>query len=1678
MLLSALTMTAFAAISPSAAHAQLDPISVRLSPDESSVRRGEVLTFDAQAINFAGGDLLRSDASGGVAIAIEIPLGFRFKSGVVELIGGQTVKIDAPDAIESPALLLPAGRQFLNLGQGQTIRVRYQLIAGSAVKANTIVRHRVQLVDSTGAALSSEVNARIRVEPDPEFDEGIVIGKVFCDADGDGVQDTGELGLGGARVLADTGWYADTDRAGQYHLRSLKPGNHLIKLDKASLPPGSKLTTSERDLIYVTRGLPTKVNFGVVCGVLTDVRPDNVTRIDTGEASAMNTVKAGPLPVVTLSGGADDLLLRIDATNVPATTPTLGILAPRRLADGTRATLTSVNVPWRPGPLTQAIVFQTKFEGPADPARPWRLEVHHVDGDTRTLARAFFGRGDVPTQIPWDGTEAAGVVTALQRGGVYDARLVVGEATGTVASAPLTIGASHGFVVSKKNDVTLRRGLFLQKTMTPRGKVKTALARAKRALARGDGGLIVVEVHTDVGDNPAEEAMKSRRAAYAIQEYAQNVLKLPKNQFYAVGLGGSRPLRPNIGERNRAFNRRVEIIVLPKEAGELPAPPVAAQRRGVTVQGKAIPLEADGRFVYTSSRPEGRPLSVVLTSPTGARRTVLLGDVGVRAPVAPVEPETEAPREVDPAAPAVDAGGALVVPDSIDITTPKLDPAAETLRSTEPAGLAKLDVPEVSVRGPGTPLAEDPLRRFGGQQLREALGSEAVMVGQAPVAAGDGPPVTAGDLQVALPPKGVALSTMRLFVNGTTHTNNTITINGKRAVVRDDGVFDALVDVPSGNSDLVILSRDKSGHEARIVWPIIVSDSEFFLLALADGVGGQVGARLQELDTYHKTDDGSLFLAGRGALYAKGRISGTSLAKDIFVTAHVDSTKEREFEAFYDQVIDPARDYVIFGDASEDVQDVNARGKFYILVEADKSKFKLGSFHTNIEGLHLLRYNRTYYGGLLDVDTTIEKGFDFKLKAFVSEDNRELVRRHDEVRATGGSLYYLSSKEIVAGSEQVSLVVREVGTQMELGRVKLNRQSNYRVDYQLGRITFAGPVSSTMDSLFQIDGHQPFTGRSVLDGHEVWVVVDYESRAVSAAGNVAFGGHMRQEIAGVVEIGGGYVSEGRPAGVGDGDTADYQLFGVDLKVKIAEKTQVTAEWSRSIEVAGVSRVSTDGGLAYGVLSRAGGADEGDAFRLGLDSDVGELFEVEGLDLDVRGWWQLLEEGYHSTGMAYQQGTEKWGGEAIWKITHQDRLQLRYDGGTVLVVDQDFDTGFRAVKRNRVIAHYERDFGPAEAFVEAGYGQHRDDFDGAVHDTGSGAIGVRWHATDDLTLSVSQEALLSGDDDYLGEGYERRLTTNVGLDYSLTDDIALRLGQSVRWNGDSATRFGFRTKMEGGGSMYFEDRLQHGERNGRLLHSMVVGADQPFGETGDGRVFSEYRLDSGVGGRTNRAVMGLAKRFQLADGVKVTAAYERNQAVGGFDAGASRDTISGGLEIVAPKVARFGGLYEVRYDRGGPGDTPINQVQALARNALDLKLGGDFTIMGIVNYTITQDLDSREFAREELEATAGLAYRPLSVDWLALIVRYSRAVDRERSSGSPGLAGLGGLGGLSGAANPVEQKTVTDLGSIAAIFELPGRLQLTEKIAYRHMKVDVTELPQSESDMLFWINRLAFNLVAD
>ena len=1604
----------------------------RIQASRSTIRRGEIITFTYEVRNNRLGRIARTGNGGGLIVRATVPEGFTYvpHSAVIEAPG---VRAPALEPAQSTTLAFGldggnAGLLGVELDPAAVMRLTYQVGAGSSVRpGRTYSSSAVALLNggaSGGTPIGAEVKADVRVEGDPEFDESAVVGKVFCDHDGDGRQGGDEPGVGGVRVYADHGWYADTDATGKWHLKKLKPGNHLFKVDENTLPPGSKLTTPVKRLLLLTRGLILHANFGVTCQFESVGPQGGVRRPARAGGGAVTPVDEAPkdVPVVTVAGRLDTLSLAVDGVVQPPLRVEMTLVPPGRDGEPKSAPNTR-NVVWTPANLVDPLVFDVRAWSPSDAYVSWKLQVFVVEEEGERLVRERIGTGRPPKRLTWDGTDPSGGMSVLRRGKAHHIRLTVADGRGEVAtSGSAVVGASYGAKVAVIADQRLPSAGFT-KALKPPASMVRSIAKLRKAISSNPGSRLLLAVHTDDTGELERDIARTKRQAYELGEAVKKALSLPEDRLLAVGYGSTRPLRPNDNERNRTVNRRVDVQLLPPDVtSQLKQPPAPAVKARVSIGGQAVTPARDGSFVKTVGRPASGRLAVRLVSAAGISRSASLW---VGAPGHPV-----------------------------------VKKAAEPEKKAAAVGEATVGKPTATLsKGDAKPLESDSLRRFGGQALRDALGTTSILLGEGPSGPGE-PAITAAELKVNLPPRGVKLSTTRLFVSGTTHPDNAVSINGQAVVVSSDGRFGSSVQLPWGTSSLRIVSTDKGGHTAKIDWPLEVANTELFLLGLVDGALGQIEVTLPGGTDDTRMETGPIFLQGRGAAYVKARVSGTDLGKDLFITAHVDTAKRREFEAFYDQVIDPGRDYLIIGDASDEIQDAKARGPLYLLVELDKSKLRIGSIRTEFEGVELFRYNRSFYGAELDFDKAFAEGWDTKLQAFVTEDTEQLTRGHDELRATGGSLYYLAARDLVVGSEKVAVVVRERDTGMELARATLRRDLDYRLDYMAGRVTFQAPLPSTFDALFTIGGLQPFTARDILNGHEVWAVVDYETRQQTIGGDISFGVHGSQTFFGIVEAGGGYLQEGRA------DGNHYKMLGGHLKVRPKAGTLVSAEVAQALEVDGLAQVSTDGGLKYRRLSRSGDEVLGLAIKAGLDSHLGQLFDVD-LNLRLTGYYQLIEAGFHSAGTTLEQGMEKFGGGATYKPTEDDTIAVRYDGATVLVPDQAFSSGFRGVARNRLTGSYGRQINRLGLMVEGGWGQHRDDADGVVYDTGSAALGASYRVTDRFELGLRQEAVFGGQDEIVGDDTMDKLRTSLTASYQLTDELALSGGQELRWNGDNATRFGIRTRLSDTSSLYFEQRMMDPENGrGRMLHSSVVGAET-LTRDGSGRMYSEYRLDSGVGGRVNRAVAGVGKTFELAKGVKLALAYERTQTFGGFEGKSARDVLSTGLEILPFDGVKYGGRFEVRWDRGDEVAIGRELVQIVALNALDVKLTEDLTLMGAVNYTLTQNLTDRAVDREEFEGTAVIAYRPVKLDWVTLIARYTRLLEQETVTRTDLLTGQD---------TQVNVGRASHLISFAGILELPFRLQIAEKVAFKHAVEVAPDLDDARAETLLWVNRLGLHVL--
>ena len=195
----------------------------------------------------------------GIRIVDRFPAGFKYVVGSARL-DGQPV-----DPIIN-GLEMSWDNLTLQVNQEKTIK--FLLVVGSGVTEGEYVNRAQVLNTATGAAVSGEATATVRVVHDPDFDCTDFIGKVFDDRNLSGQQDPGENGLAGVRVVTVRGLIATTDEHGRFHItcaavpNEVRGSNVILKLDDRSLPTGFRVTTENPRVQRATRGKMIRFNFG------------------------------------------------------------------------------------------------------------------------------------------------------------------------------------------------------------------------------------------------------------------------------------------------------------------------------------------------------------------------------------------------------------------------------------------------------------------------------------------------------------------------------------------------------------------------------------------------------------------------------------------------------------------------------------------------------------------------------------------------------------------------------------------------------------------------------------------------------------------------------------------------------------------------------------------------------------------------------------------------------------------------------------------------------------------------------------------------------------------------------------------------------------------------------------------------------------------------------------------------------------------------------------------------------------------------------------------------------------------------------------------------------------------------------------------------------------------------
>lgn len=494
---------------------------------------------------------------------------------------------------------------------------------------------------------------------------------------------------------------------------------------------------------------------------------------------------------------------------------------------------------------------------------------------------------------------------------------------------------------------------------------------------------------------------------------------------------------------------------------------------------------------------------------------------------------------------------------------------------------------------------------------------------------------------------------------------------------------------------------------------------------------------------------------GKLAYYLKGKVRGKYL-----VTSSLDTDRDKN-ELFRN--LDPDKYYPVYGDESNlNASDSDTQGIFYLLVEWDKSSAKWGNFATEFTDTKLAQFNQTLYGSKVHLESvaTNEHGdANTKLIAFNATVHQKSA--HNEFLGTGGSLFYLKHKDIVEGSQNIRLEVRDRLTGLVLSTKAMESGFDYTIDYDSGRVTFSKPVS-------MVAGSDLLISTQLLEGNPVYVVVDYSYEDINPLTETTAGVRAQKAIGERAVIGGTYVKE-------EQSRTDYQLTGTDTKIYIGENTTITGEYAETESETGNNFVSTDGGLSFTGLPNDSNSS-GKAYATTLES-----YFLEN-SLGVTANYQWIDRNFSTANTGSEQGKELIGFMTTYDVDETLRLvfmhdiQRLLDGGNAQSSSQvgASETQTTTVQAAKTLAHL-------KITSELRHQTVKRSVDASA-ETGSGedAVAVRadYAVREGLDVYAEQQLTLNS----TASNHQ----TTIGGSMDVTENVNVRLEQKVGTQGTASS----------------------------------------------------------------------------------------------------------------------------------------------------------------------------------------------------------------------------------------------------------------------------------------------------
>lgn len=603
-------------------HLPVDRLSSRIELTKVASRAraevGDVVTYRVVIANLSGRDL---EAEGRQLFVRDAPpRGFDLIAGSagarIDAGGQRTALPVGVSRAGSSSRVLRFGP--IDLPRAGRVVLEYRMAVGADTRPGKS-RNLAVLVDAGGVELSGRAAAAVEVSRPRGLESSVILGRVFCDRDGDRRFDRGEAGVFGARVYLDTGSYAITDSGGLYHFTRVDAGARLLKIDTATLA-GSKLRGDPRRLLRITEGLGARANFPVSCrrveisGTDPRVRRHHRTRPTAAPISRdLDTVQRR----LEITGELVLLGVEIDGERLELPTATTLLAAPRSLRLRSSGGVNLAPVP-AGGYGRERPLFELGWKPPAGvAARRWVFEIDEVAPDK--TARRFLrltGSGAPPASVAWDGRGDSGKPARPDR--LYVAQLLVVGSRAKIEAASIRVpfGVGYGTAAGPIAE-TWTGALFAGAPTRPTAtaKLEELLDRLAPQIAAGDR--VEIRVHGDGSGSSIAAIAESQRRA----ELVRSLLEARGVAAAAVDARGRGNAEP-VG--SAAQNLRVEVAVK-RAAGAgkgAEVPERLPAEASALIDGVPAEVDSRGKFRWDGAVPTRGSLLIDVRAQDGRRAAI------------------------------------------------------------------------------------------------------------------------------------------------------------------------------------------------------------------------------------------------------------------------------------------------------------------------------------------------------------------------------------------------------------------------------------------------------------------------------------------------------------------------------------------------------------------------------------------------------------------------------------------------------------------------------------------------------------------------------------------------------------------------------------------------------------------------------------------------------------------------------------------------------------------------------------------------------------------------------------------------------------------------------------------------------------------------------------------------